>query len=150
MKIPKITGYFFFKPVIYFWQRDSAVYMLFRHFTHRDFFKRSLRSLSICNRQGNNYLLLITWWVIHKSWFFKTGVTSVSAAPIEGALPIPIWKILTPDRWSSTYVVFCSFQKYTSTQRRNGQVAQLKNLVPSMGFELAQLSSRSNVRGPKS
>ena len=28
--------------------------------------------------------------------FFLTGVTSVFDAPIEGALPIPIWRILTP------------------------------------------------------
>ena len=34
--------------------------------------------------------------------FFLTGVTSVSAAPIEGALPIPIWRILTPGM-PSTY-----------------------------------------------
>ena len=57
----------------------------------------------------------------YKSPFFLTGVTSVSAAPIEGALPIPIWRILTPgydplnmiggsQRYSSTSRYFVSHQ----------------------------------------
>ena len=39
------------------------------------------------------------FWTLRQPWnqkSFLTGVRSVSAAPIEGALPILIWRILTP------------------------------------------------------
>ena len=46
---------------------------------------------------------------------FLTGVTSLSAAPIEGALPILIWRILTPG-YDPLHMIGGS-QRYSSTSR---------------------------------
>ena len=43
-----------------------------------------------------------------------TGVTSMSVAPIEGALPIPIWRILTP---GTILYIWLGSQRYSSTSR---------------------------------
>ena len=48
--------------------------------------------------------------------FFLTGITFiVSAALIEGALPIPIWRILTPG-YDPLHMIEGS-QRYSSTSR---------------------------------
>ena len=53
--------------------------------------------------------------VSHNKLFFLIGVMSVSAALIEGALPIPIWIILTPG-YNPLHMIGGS-QRYSSTSR---------------------------------